>query len=153
MLQEDGKLPDLILIDGGKGQLKVADEVLQELQLADLISLVAVSKGAARRAGDEQLHRVGKRALRPGGNALRLIQRIRDEAHRFAITAHRHRRARRRRESPLQQIPGIGEARRRSLLRHFGGIRELRRAGVEDLAKVPNISSALARRIYDRLHG
>ena len=155
VLQDDGKLPDLVIIDGGKGQLGVAGRVLEELQIIDSVALLGVSKGPARRAGEEQLHLFGGgRAILPGSAspALRLIQRIRDEAHRFAIAGHRRRRARARTESPLQQIEGVGEKRRRNLLRYFGGMREITRAGVEDLAKAPGISPALAERIYNQLH-
>ena len=157
VLQDDGKLPDLVIIDGGKGQLAVASRVLEELQLLGQVALLAVSKGRERRAGDERLHLYGAkrgRALAPGGASpgLQLIQRIRDEAHRFAISGHRGRRARARTESPLQRIEGVGEKRRRNLLRYFGGLREITRAGVEDLAKAPGISPALAQRIYRHLH-
>ncbi len=159
VLQEDGKLPDLIIIDGGKGQLGVAARVLEELQLTDSVALLAISKGRARRAGEERLHlhaRPRPRLIKPGPNrahsAFALLQRIRDEAHRFAIGGHRQRRAKARAESPLQRIEGVGEKRRRNLLRHFGGMREITRAGIEDLAAAPGISAALAERIYNRLH-
>ena len=153
-LREDAPLPDLIVIDGGKGQLRAAAGVLEELQLGQ-VALLAVSKGAVRRAGDEQLHLAGAaKPLRPprGSKALRLIQRVRDEAHRFAVAGHRRRRAAARAESPLQRIEGVGEKRRRNLLRYFGGMREIARAGVEDLARAPGISAQLARRIYRELH-
>ncbi|MGR3913310.1 MAG: excinuclease ABC subunit UvrC [Gammaproteobacteria bacterium] len=155
VLQEDAALPDLALIDGGKGQLRAAMRVFEELQLTGQVTLLAVSKGAARRAGEERLHLAGvARALRPprGSQALRLIQRIRDEAHRFAIGGHRKLRGKARTESPLQRIEGVGEKRRRNLLRYFGGMREITRAGVEDLARAPGISAALAQRIYCELH-
>lgn len=156
MLEEDGKCPDLILIDGGKGQLRAAADALEELQLISQVTLVGVAKGRARRAGDETLHVHGARmrALKPGpaSPGLRLIQRARDEAHRFAITGHRKRRAKARTTSPLQDIEGIGDKRRRNLLRHFGGWREIARAGVDDLRQVPGISAALAQKIYRRLH-
>ncbi len=154
-LSEDGKLPDVVLIDGGRGQLTVAAQVFEELQMSASILLVGVSKGAARRPGEEQLHRLGKAAaIIPGqaSLALCLIQRVRDEAHRFAIAGHRHRRAKARTTSPLQRIAGVGEQRRRSLLRHFGGMREITRAGVEDLVKAPGISPALAARIHEQIH-
>jgi len=156
MLEEDGKCPDLILIDGGKGQLRAAAKALEELQLISQVALVAVAKGRARRAGDETLHVHGKRmrSVKPGASSpgLRLIQRARDEAHRFAITGHRKRRAKARAESPLQDVEGVGDKRRRNLLRHFGGWREIARAGVDDLAQAPGISLALAKKIYRRLH-
>ena len=155
VLQNDGKLPDLVIIDGGKGQLGVAGRVFEELQISGLVALLGVSKGRERRAGEERLHLPGvARAIIPGKGApaLRLIQRIRDEAHRFAISGHRRRRGKARSESPLQRIEGVGEKRRRNLLRYFGGLREITRAGVEDLAKAPGISPALAARIYRHFH-
>ncbi|MBX2867367.1 MAG: excinuclease ABC subunit UvrC [Acidiferrobacterales bacterium] len=155
VLQDEGKLPDLVLIDGGKGQLGIAEKVLEELQLLDSVILVGVSKGPERRAGEEQLHMVGARKpVYPGGTspASHLIQRIRDEAHRFAITGHRARRDKARTQSSLEQIEGIGEKKRRELLRHFGGLSEIKRAGVEDLTGVPGISPKLAERIYNQFH-
>lgn len=155
VLQNDGKLPDVVIIDGGKGQLGVAGRVFEELQIIGSVVLLGVSKGRARRAGEERLHLPGSaRAIIPGKGApaLRLIQRIRDEAHRFAISGHRRRRGKARGESPLQRIEGVGEKRRRNLLRYFGGMREITRAGVEDLARAPGISPALAERIYRHFH-
>ncbi len=155
VLEDDGKLPDLVLIDGGKGQLAVAERVFGELQLAEQVPLVAVSKGPERRAGEEQLHIPGRRVpVCPGGAspASHLIQRIRDEAHRFAIAGHRNRRDKARTRSLLEEIEGVGEKRRRDLLRHFGGISEVRRAGIEELARVPGISPKLAERIYNQFH-
>ena len=151
---EDGQMPDLVLIDGGKGQLAVAEQVMEELNLTG-IPLVGVAKGPERKAGWEVLHQPGGRELRlsPDDPALHLIQQIRDEAHRFAITGHRQRRARSRTESTLEAIPGIGPKRRQQLLRRFGGMREVARAGVEDLAKVNGISRELAQQIYDVFHG
>ena len=150
---EGAPLPDLLLIDGGPGQLRCARETLDELNLSEQMHLVAVSKGPARRVGAERLHRTGHRPLTPGPQhpALHLIQQIRDEAHRFALLGHRLRRARARTESPLERIEGIGPARRRSLLRHFGGLAEVKRAAVEDLARAPGISRELAARIFDEL--
>lgn len=150
----EGRLPDLLLIDGGKGQLGVAESVLQELQIAG-VRLMAVSKGPTRKPGKEQLFLSGTRGptiLAATSPALHLIQQIRDEAHRFAITAHRQRRGKTRTTSLLERIPGIGDRRRQTLLKNFGGLREVARAGVEDLAKVPGINRALAQRIYDVLH-
>ena len=159
VLQDDGKLPDIVIVDGGKGQLGVAVRVFEELQISGLVVLLGVSKGPGRRAGEETFHLPGHRrgaarAIIPGKGspALRLIQRIRDEAHRFAISGHRGRRGKARSESPLQRIAGVGEKRRRNLLRYFGGLREIKRAGVEDLATVPGISPALAERIYRQFH-
>lgn len=155
VLQNDGKLPDMVIIDGGKGQLNVAAQVFEELQILASVVLLAVSKGRARRPGEEQIHLFGNSlAIMPDKTsaALHLIQRIRDEAHRFAIVGHRQRRAKARTDSPLQQIEGVGDSRRRNLLRCFGGLREVMHAGIEDLAKVPGVSPALAQRIYDQFH-
>jgi excinuclease ABC subunit C len=150
-----GKLPDLLLIDGGKGQLAAAEAVMQELQIDD-VKLVGVAKGVERKPGKEQLFLSGTKAptiLAADSAALHLIQQVRDEAHRFAIAGHRQRRGRARNVSPIEKIPGIGGKRRQALLKNFGGLRELARAGVEDLARVPGISPALAQKIYDRFHG
>ena len=155
VLENDGKLPDLVLIDGGKGQLGRAQQVFDEMQISGLVSLMGVSKGPGRKAGEETFHVSGQnRAFKPPGTSpvSHLVQRIRDEAHRFAITGHRQRRNRSRTRSPLEQIEGIGEKRRRNLLRYFGGLHEIRRAGVEDLGKVPGISPTLAARIYNQFH-
>ena len=155
VLENEGKLPDIVLIDGGKGQLGIAEKVFDELQLNDSVLLVGVSKGPERRAGEEQLHIPGNAVpLYPGGTspASHLIQRIRDEAHRFAITGHRNRRDKARTQSSLEQIEGVGEKRRRELLRHFGGLGEIKRAGIEDLTRVPGISPTLAERIYNQFH-
>ncbi len=155
VIEHDGKLPDILLIDGGKGQLSTVKNILAEIDPDHAIMLIAVSKGAARKAGDEKLHLPGRRQpviLKPTSVALHLIQLVRDEAHRFAITSHRGKRAKKRNQSPLQQIAGIGDKRRRQLLRYFGGIRAIRRAGIEELSQAPGISPELARRIYDRFH-
>lgn len=152
--QGEGVLPDLLLIDGGKGQVSAAARVLEELQLTEL-PMFGIAKGPERRPGWEVLHRPDGCEIRLAADApaLHLIQQIRDEAHRFAITGHRQRRARARSESPLEAIPGIGPKRRQQLLRHFGGLREVARAGVEDLLKVNGISRELAQQIYDAFHG
>jgi excinuclease ABC subunit C len=149
-----GVLPDLLLIDGGKGQLAQALEVLQEAGITG-VEVVGVAKGAERRAGHEALIRADGSELRPGPDspALQLIQQIRDEAHRFAITGHRGRRAKVRERSRLEDIPGIGARRRAMLLKHFGGLSGLKRAGVEEIARVEGINAALAQRIYLALHG
>lgn len=150
----EGRVPDLLLIDGGKGQLAVAETVMQELQVEG-VKLVAVAKGRERRPGHEQLFLSGEKKpviLPNNAPALHLIQRIRDEAHRFAITGHRLRRARARRASPLERIPGVGNKRRQTLLKNLGGLREVMRAGVDELARVPGISRELAQRIYDAFH-
>ncbi len=151
----EARLPDLILIDGGKGQLSAAEAVLQELQLED-VKLVAVAKGRERKPGKEQLFLSGSRrpTILPADSAgLHLIQQVRDEAHRFAIAGHRLRRGRARTTSTIERIPGIGGKRRQALLKNFGGLREVARAGVEDLARVPGISPGLAQKIYDAFHG
>ncbi len=150
----EGKLPDLLMIDGGKGQLAAAVAVLQELQLGG-VRLVAVAKGPERKPGKEQLFlsgQTGPSILPANSSALHLIQQIRDEAHRFAITGHRQRRAKSRTTSVLEGIPGVGERRRQALLKNFGGLRELARAGVEDISRVPGVSRELAQRIYDHFH-
>jgi excinuclease ABC subunit C len=152
--REEGILPDLLLIDGGRGQLAQALEVLAELDIGG-ITLVGVAKGTARRAGDETLVLSDGRELHPGADspALHLIAHVRDEAHRFAITGHRGRRAKVREHSRLEDIPGIGPRRRAMLLRHFGGLAELKAAGVEEIARVEGINMALAQRLWSALHG
>ena len=147
-------VPDVLFVDGGKGQLAAALSVLEALEL-DWIKVVAVAKGTTRKAGMEQLFLAGKMTpliLPPDSPALHLIQQLRDEAHRFAITGHRQRRAKARSTSRLEEIPGLGPKRRRELLRQFGGLQGVRNAGVDDLAKVSGISRSLAERIYDDLH-
>ncbi len=150
----EGKLPDILFIDGGKGQVRQAVEVLEELQVAG-VTIIGVAKGEGRRPGLESLIPSDRRTpvvLPSSSPALHLVQQIRDEAHRFAITGHRQRRAKSRTQSPLEQIHGLGPKRRQSLLRYFGGMRALTRAGVEELAKVPGISADKAREIYDVFH-
>ncbi len=151
---EDGVLPDLLLIDGGKGQLEQALGVLSELDVQG-VAVIGVAKGEERRAGHEALVFPDGRLLRPGPDSpgLQLIQQVRDEAHRFAITGHRGRRAKARERSSLEDIEGIGSKRRTALLRHFGGLAGLKRASSEDIARVEGINAALAQRIYAALHG
>jgi excinuclease ABC subunit C len=147
-------LPDLLLIDGGPGQLAQAIAVLQELQIEG-VAMVGVSKGVDRRPGQERLflaHQELPTILPPDSAALHLIQRIRDEAHRFAIAGHRQRRAKARKESVLETVPGLGPRKRRELLRQFGGLQGVARAGMEDLEKVHGISRKLAQAIYETLH-
>jgi excinuclease ABC subunit C len=147
-------LPDVLLIDGGPGQLAAALQGLAAAGTAPSIT-VGVAKGVDRRAGQERLFLAGQEApliLPPDSPALRLIQRVRDEAHRFAIAGHRKARDRTRRESWLEEIPGLGPARRRELLRAFGGLQGVRQASVEDLAKVHGISRGLAERIFERMN-
>ena len=147
-------LPDVLLIDGGQGQLQQAMDVLGELGVHG-VELLGVAKGEERRAGDETLIRTDGPTLRPGAEspALQLIQQLRDESHRFAITGHRGRRQKARDTSSLEGIPGIGPRRRASLLRHFGGLTGVKNAAVEDIARVAGIDAALAGRIYAALHG
>ncbi len=152
--QGDYPLPDLLLIDGGRGQLSAADRALQAIGVTGA-RLVGVAKGAARRPGTEQLWLLGREApiILPGDSpALHLIVQIRDEAHRFAITAHRQRRAKARITSTLENIRGVGATRRQRLLKQFGGLRGLARAGVDEIAGIDGISRQLAQQIYDAFH-
>ena len=147
-------MPDVLFVDGGKGQLAEAMKVLEELEL-DWLRVVAVAKGRARKPGAEQLFMPGDKTammLPPDSPALLLIQQIRDEAHRFAITGHRQRRAKARKTSRLEEIPGLGPKRRRELLRQFGGLQGVIGAGIDDLIKVRGISRSLAESIYNDLH-
>jgi excinuclease ABC subunit C len=150
----EGALPDILFIDGGKGQLARARAALAELGVEG-VTMVGVAKGEARRPGDERLFLEGGRSLRPGpaSPALHLIQQIRDEAHRFAISGHRQRREKRRQGSVLDEIEGIGPKRRAALLRHFGGLAGIEAAGVEELCQVRGIQRDTAERIYAALHG
>jgi excinuclease ABC subunit C len=149
----EGAKPDLILIDGGLGQLHIAMEVMAELGLNDM-QLVGVAKGVERKVGMEQLIFPDREGIRlPSDNpALHLIQQVRDEAHRFAITGHRAKRGKARMVSSLAEISGVGDKRRRNLLTHFGGLREVQQASVEQLCQVDGISVALAEKIYQQLH-
>ncbi|BCU07122.1 UvrABC system protein C [Allochromatium tepidum] len=152
--QGEYPVPDLILIDGGRGQLAAVNDALQELGLHGP-NLVGVSKGPDRRPGAERLWLLGREApviLPSDSPAMHLIRQIRDEAHRFAITGHRQRRARARVTSALEDIPGLGPNRRQRLLKHFGGLHGLERAGVEDIAGVEGIGRPLAQRIHDAFH-
>ncbi|HEB95499.1 MAG TPA: excinuclease ABC subunit UvrC [Sedimenticola thiotaurini] len=151
----EGSLPDVLFIDGGRGQLGAVAGVLEELAVQG-VTLVGVAKGADRKPGLEQLFLFGRRApiiLPANSPALHLIQQIRDEAHRFAVSGHRQRRDKRRRTSRLEEIPGIGSKRRQQLLRQFGGLQGIARAGVEDLTRVQGISRRLAEQIYQSFHG
>ncbi len=154
-VDEGGVLPDLLLIDGGAGQVAQARNVLAELGIAERIMIVGVAKGPERRAGHEALVLPDGREVRPGPESpgLQLIQQVRDESHRFAITGHRGRRAKVRNTSRLEDIPGIGPRRRANLLRHFGGLGGLKAAGAEEIARVEGINAALAERIWASLHG
>lgn len=149
----EGKLPDILFIDGGKGQLRMAEDALAELDISGVL-LIGVAKGVTRKAGLESLFMAGRSdeiVLPPDSPALLLIQHIRDEAHRFAITSHRQARGKTRRTSPLESIPGVGPKRRRELLTFFGGIQEIERASAEEIAKVPGISKTMAEEIYASL--
>ncbi len=154
-LRDEGlALPDIVLIDGGAGQLRVAEGVFQELGIST-VQLCGVAKGTTRRPGLELLHLPGRTEalqLADDDPALLVIQEIRDEAHRFAITGHRARRAKGRQESQLDAVEGVGPKRRLALLRAFGGLKGVRDAGVEDLQRVSGIDQQLAQRIYDFFH-
>ncbi|MGY8873283.1 MAG: helix-hairpin-helix domain-containing protein, partial [Pseudomonadales bacterium] len=150
----EGVLPDILLIDGGKGQVTQAVKVLEELQITE-VQIIGVAKGTSRKAGFETLIMAETNqevVLASDSAALHLIQHIRDEAHRFAITGHRARRGKARNQSKLEGISGVGPKRRRELLKHFGGIAAIERASVEEIAKVTTISPALADEIYAALH-
>ncbi|MGX9719759.1 excinuclease ABC subunit UvrC [Stenotrophomonas acidaminiphila] len=153
-VEEGGVLPDVLLIDGGAGQLAQAQAALADLGVEGVL-LVGVAKGVERRAGHEALVLPDGREIRPGAAspALQFIQQVRDEAHRFAITGHRGRRQKARMTSKLEDIPGIGPRRRASLLKHFGGLAGLKAAGEAEIARVEGINAALATRIYANLHG
>jgi excinuclease ABC subunit C len=152
----DGEIvkPDVLLIDGGKGQLAEAAKVLTELGVEG-ITLIGVAKGVDRRAGQEQLFLLGQDTptiLPPDSRALHLIQRVRDEAHRFAITGHRRKRAKRHSQSILETIPGLGPVKRRELLKQFGGLQGILRAGIDDFIQVRGLGRDLAEVIYEHLH-
>ncbi len=148
-----GDWPDLLLIDGGKGQLSAVCETLEDAGIHD-VPVVAISKGPDRNAGREVFHLPGGRefSLPPNSPVLFYLQRLRDEAHRFAIGAHRQKRAKSMATSPLDDVPGIGPSRKRALLMHFGTGRAVKGAALEDLEKAPGISKAMARSIYDYFH-
>jgi excinuclease ABC subunit C len=146
--------PDLVLIDGGPGQLAAAYAVLDELGLSE-IKVAAVAKGPDRNAGRERIHLRGRPPLllEPRDPVLYCIQKLRDEAHRFAIGAHRARRKKAITASPLDEVPGIGPSRKRALLQHFGSAKAVSRAGIADLESVGGISAQMAKTIYDHFHG
>ncbi len=148
------KLPDLLVIDGGKGQVKQAIEVMQILQITS-VQIIGITKGEGRKAELDTLllSETNEKVILPSNSkAMHLIQHIRDEAHRFAITGHKNRRAKARKTSQLEKISGLGPKRRKLLLKQFGGLQEVTRAGVEDLAKINGISKLLAQKIYDQFH-
>jgi len=150
----EGKVPDVVFIDGGKGQLGVAVQVMGEVGLPD-VQLLGIAKGEERKPGLEQLffpEREAPLRVKSDNPGLHLLQSIRDEAHRFAITGHRGRRDKARLHSSLEDIAGIGAKRRKNLLTRFGGLSGVRNASIEDLAQVEGISQALAEKIYEELH-
>tara|TARA_R110002072_G_scaffold196017_2_gene353375 strand:+ start:9742 stop:11511 length:1770 start_codon:yes stop_codon:yes gene_type:complete len=154
LVKEDAKLPDLILIDGGKGQIGVAKKELDELQIRH-IPILGVAKGPSRKPGLENLILALENKTidcDSASPALHLIQHIRDEAHRFAITAHRQRRKKTRNRSTLEDIEGIGNKRRQNLIKHFGGLQGVAKAGIDDLSNVPGIDKNLAQKIYETFH-
>lgn len=152
--EPDIVLPDVLLIDGGAGQVAQAQAVLAEQGITG-IALVGVAKGPARKPGDETLLLPDGREVQPGAAspALQLVQQVRDEAHRFAITGHRGKRQKARASSRLEDIAGIGPRRRAALLRHFGGLAGLKAAAVDEIARVDGVNRALAERVWASLHG
>ncbi|MEQ9491755.1 MAG: excinuclease ABC subunit UvrC [Alphaproteobacteria bacterium] len=148
-----GQWPDLVIVDGGKGQLGIAQDVFDELGIDD-VALLGVAKGPEREAGRERLHVPGRPdfMLEPRDPVLYFLQRLRDEAHRFAIGAHRVKRAKAAGSSPLDDVPGIGAKRKKALLHHFGSAKAVARAGLQDLESVDGVSEAVAQKIYDFFH-
>jgi excinuclease ABC subunit C len=154
LAEENGILPDILLIDGGKGQLHQAQIILEELQLNQII-IIGIAKGVTRKAGWETLFLAGEEqpfTFPKESPALHLLQQIRDEAHRFAITNHRQQRTKQRKTSHLESIEGIGAKRRQLLLKHFGGLQGVKKAGIEDLKHISGISEQLAKKIYEHFH-
>ncbi len=151
--RETESWPDLLLIDGGAGQVSAVNGIMEELGVED-IAMIGVAKGVDRDAGKEEFHRPGKRpfALPHNAPVLYFVQRLRDEAHRWAIGAHRAKRAKAIGATPLDEVPGIGAARKRALLQHFGSAKAVSRAGLEDLKAVDGISEAMAQTVYDFFH-
>jgi excinuclease ABC subunit C len=147
--------PDLVLIDGGKGQLEAARQALAEVGVSeDDVALIGIAKGRDRDAGRETFFKPGQPPFKmpPRDPALYFVQRLRDEAHRFAIGAHRAKRKRELVKNPLDEIPGIGPTRKRALLHHFGTVKAIQRAALEDLMKAPGVNAATARAVYDFFH-
>ncbi len=151
--RQSGAWPDLLLIDGGAGQVSAVRAILAELGIED-IAMIGVAKGVDRDAGKEEFHRTGRQpmALRRGDPVLYFVQRLRDEAHRFAIGAHRQKRAKAVGATPLDEVPGVGATRKRALLSHFGSAKAVSRADLADLRAVDGISETLAEKIYDYFH-
>ncbi len=153
--KDTGIIPDLVMVDGGKGQLNAAVQVLETLPIKKPVNLVAIAKGEGRKPGFEKLWQPGKRSpltLSSDSGVLHLLQRIRDEAHRFAITGHRKQRDKKRSHSFLEEIPGVGAKRRRLLLSRFGGLQQLKEATLDELTSLPGFNLPLAKRIYNYLH-
>ncbi|MCK5354821.1 MAG: excinuclease ABC subunit C, partial [Methyloprofundus sp.] len=154
LVKGEHEAPDILFIDGGKGQVNEAEKALAELQLNNVM-IVGVSKGPDRKAGMEKMILPGQEQpldVTPGASGLLLIQHIRDEAHRFAITGHRTRRGKAKKESQLETIAGLGPKRRQILLKQFGGMQGISKAGVDALCSIDGISRQLAQRIYDTFH-
>lgn len=149
--QGEGRFPDILVIDGGKGQLEQARAVLADLQI-DSVTVLGIAKGPTRKAGFEKFFLPDQEVRIPTGGAQELLQHIRDEAHRFAITGHRNRRAKKRTQSELDGIAGVGPKRKKELLTHFGGMKGLKGASREEIAKVPGVSQKLAEEVYGTLH-
>jgi len=147
--------PDLVLIDGGKGQVSAVREILEGLGIADKVTTIGVAKGVDRDAGRERFVIPGQDSftLPPRDPVLYFVQRLRDEAHRFAIGTHRARRSKELTRNPLDEIAGVGPARKRALLQHFGTAKAVSRAALSDLRKVDGISEAMARLVYDHFNG
>ena len=153
---DDSNWPDLVLVDGGKGQRSVCREVLEDYGVLDQLTLVAIAKGEDRNAGREQFFVAdGKMGFQLPMNdpVLHYLQRLRDEVHRFAIGTHRARRTKQISQNPLDEIAGVGGSRKKALLHRFGSAKAVAGAGVEDLASVEGISKRLAQKIYDHFHG
>lgn len=151
----EGIIPDVLFIDGGRGQMNIAIDVLEQIQVEG-VQIVAVAKGPTRKPGMEQILLAGREQpliLPPDAPGLHLIQQIRDEAHRFAVAGHTARRGKARRESTLESIEGLGPKRRQQLLKQFGGLQGVARAGIEDLMQVKGINRELAKRVYEYFHG
>ncbi|MEM9242723.1 MAG: excinuclease ABC subunit UvrC [Pseudomonadota bacterium] len=152
---QEAVLPDVVIIDGGRNQLKQAMNALEELQIDD-IALLGIAKGKTRKVGFEQIFLAGKTRpldFMPENIGIRLLLQARDEAHRFAISGHRHQRDNKRKHSVLELVPGVGEKRRQKLLQFFAGIQGVKEASIEDLARVPGIDKKLAGKIYQQFHG
>ena len=154
VLKEQAVLPELLLIDGGKGQMQRCQQVIEALQLDGQMMVVGIGKGPSRKPGVEVLYLADGQELVPGPEhrGLHLLQQVRDEAHRFALTGHRARRSKPRKQSRLDEIPGVGPKRRKALLTHFGGLKQLKDASLSELSRVPGINTHTAETIYEWFH-